>query len=46
VVDFDFDVEATTRRHVGEIVADTIKGTWVVAADGTSGSFRAEREAR
>ncbi|HUQ99721.1 MAG TPA: hypothetical protein VM166_09725 [Gemmatimonadaceae bacterium] len=46
VVDFDFDVETVSRRHVGEIVADTIKGTWVGSADGTSGTFRAEREAR
>ena len=47
VVDFDFDVESTTRRHVGQIVADTITGTWVgTANEGTSGTFRAERETR
>jgi hypothetical protein len=49
VVDFDADLEATPRRHVGQIVADTITGTWVGAsADGTmsSGTFRVERETR
>ena len=46
VIDFDADVESTPRRHVGQIVADTISGTWVgSASDGTmsSGTFRAER---
>jgi hypothetical protein len=44
VIDFDADLE-TTRRHVGQIVADTITGTWV-SSDGTmaSGTFRLERE--
>jgi hypothetical protein len=49
VIDFDADVEATLRRHVGQIVADTITGTWVVSsADGnmSSGTFRVERETR
>lgn len=49
VVDFDADLEATPRRHVGGIVADTITGTWVGAsANGTtsSGTFRVERETR
>jgi hypothetical protein len=48
VVDFDANLE-TVRRHVGEIVADTITGTWIAAApDGTtsSGTFRAERQAQ
>lgn len=47
VIDFDADLEATPRRHVGQIVADTITGTWV-SADGTmsSGTFRVERETR
>ena len=49
VVDFDANVETTPRRHVGQIKADTITGTWV--GDGTggamaSGTFRVEREAR
>jgi len=49
VVDFDASVETTPRRHVGQIKADTITGTWV--GDGTggavaSGTFRVEREAR
>src|ERR671936_1608349 len=29
VIDFDADLETTPRRHVGQIVADTITGTWV-----------------
>jgi hypothetical protein len=48
VVDFDANLE-TVRRHVGQIVADTITGTWIGAtADGTmsSGTFRVERESR
>ena len=48
VIDFDADLE-TTRRHVGQIVADTITGTWIGSApDGTmsSGTFRVERETR
>ena len=49
VIDFDADVESTPRRHVGEIVADTITGTWIgSSSDGTmsSGTFRVERETR
>jgi hypothetical protein len=49
VVDFDANVESTPRRHVGQIVADTITGTWIGSSpDGTmsSGTFRAERETR
>ncbi len=45
VIDFDANLESV-RRHVGQIVADTITGTWVGAAtDGSmsSGTFRAER---
>jgi hypothetical protein len=48
VIDFDADLE-TVRRHVGQIVADTITGTWIGAtADGamSSGTFRVERESR
>ena len=49
VVDFDANLEAPPRRHVGQIKADTITGTWV--GDGqagamASGTFRVEREAR
>ncbi|HET7612295.1 MAG TPA: hypothetical protein VFK26_00095 [Gemmatimonadaceae bacterium] len=49
VVDFDASLEATPRRHVGQIKADTITGSWV--GDGTSGAmasgtFRVERESR
>jgi hypothetical protein len=49
VIDFDANVEASPRRHVGQIVADTITGTWVgEATSGTmsSGTFRVERETR
>ncbi len=49
VIDFDADVESSPRRHVGQIVADTISGTWVgSASDGTmsSGTFRVERESQ
>jgi hypothetical protein len=49
VVDFDADVESSPRRHVGQIVADTISGTWVGSGtDGTmpSGTFRVERESQ
>jgi hypothetical protein len=49
VVDFDATLDATMRRHVGQIIADTISGTWVGdATSGTmaSGTFRVEREAR
>jgi hypothetical protein len=48
VIDFDANLagETTARRHVGQIVADTISGTWVSSADGAmaSGTFRVERE--
>jgi hypothetical protein len=46
IIDFDADMDVV-RRHVGQIVADTITGTWIGSApDGTmsSGTFRVERE--
>jgi hypothetical protein len=49
VIDFDADVESTPRRHVGQLVADTITGTWGGASPNgviSSGTFRAEREPR
>jgi hypothetical protein len=49
VIDFDANVETPSRRHVGQIVADTITGTWVgEGGNGTmsSGTFRVERETR
>lgn len=49
VIDFDADLESTPRRHVGQIVADTITGQWIgSSSDGTmsSGTFRVERETR
>jgi hypothetical protein len=45
-VDFDVSVELTPRRHVGQLVGDTITGSWVGTAAGggtVSGVFRAER---
>lgn len=48
VIDFDADLE-TTRRHVGQMVADTITGTWIGSSPGgamSSGTFRVERETR
>jgi hypothetical protein len=48
VIDFDAEMDVV-RRHVGQIVADTITGTWVGSTpDGTmsSGTFRVEREPR
>ena len=47
VIDFDADLEATPRRHVGQIVADTITGTWVGSSGNgsmSSGTFRVERQ--
>jgi hypothetical protein len=47
VIDFDADIEGITRRHVGNIVADTIVGTWISAPDGAiTGTFRVVRETR
>jgi hypothetical protein len=49
IIDFDADLESSPRRHVGNIVADTITGTWIGSSpDGTmsSGTFRVEREPR
>jgi hypothetical protein len=46
VIDFDADLE-TVRRHVGQIVADTITGTWIGSASNgimSSGTFKVERE--
>ena len=47
VIDFDADLEATPRRHVGQILADTISGTWVGSSSNgavSSGTFRVERQ--
>ena len=47
VIDFDANVETAARRHVGQIVGNTITGTWVGPSSGggamSSGTFRAER---
>ena len=49
VIDFDANFD-TVRRHVGQILADTITGSWIgTAPDGTtmsSGTFRVERVSR
>jgi hypothetical protein len=48
VIDFDANFD-TVRRHVGQILADTIAGNWIgTAPDGTmsSGTFRVERGPR
>jgi hypothetical protein len=47
VIDFDADLEAQPRRHVGQILADTISGTWVGSSSNgsmSSGTFRVERQ--
>ena len=47
VIDFDASLESTPRRHVGQLVADTISGTWVGSTSGgttPSGTFRVERQ--
>jgi hypothetical protein len=49
VVDFDASLSTTPRRHVGDIRADTIQGTWIEASAGgvnASGTFRAERRSK
>src|SRR5207253_11313682 len=39
VIDFDASLESTPRRHVGQILADTISGTWIgSSSDGTMSS--------
>jgi hypothetical protein len=47
VIDFDANFDPV-RRHVGQILGDTISGSWIGTSpvDGTtySGTFRAERE--
>ena len=47
VIDFDADLESTPRRHVGQVVADTISGTWVGSSSAgvvATGTFRVERQ--
>ena len=49
VIDFDASLEMSNRRHVGQLVADTITGTWVGEGSGgatTSGTFRVERDSK
>lgn len=44
--DIDFDVLRASgdRRHVGRIIADTIRGAWIQTSSGASGEFLAIRE--
>lgn len=42
-VDFDVLVPGVTRRHVGRLVGDSIKGAWIETASGKSGAFVAVR---
>ena len=42
-VDFDVLLGDGTRRHVGRITADTIRGTWFQAEGGLTGAFTAIR---
>jgi hypothetical protein len=49
VIDFDAALETNARRHVGQMVADTISGTWVGSGAGgstSSGTFRVQRESQ
>jgi hypothetical protein len=48
LIDFDANLDANPRRHVGQILADTVEGSWVASStDGpvASGAFRMERQA-
>ena len=42
-IDFDVLLGDGTRRHVGRIIADTIRGTWFQAEGGLTGAFTAIR---
>ncbi|HEX6557830.1 MAG TPA: hypothetical protein VF021_00165 [Longimicrobiales bacterium] len=42
-VDFDIFIQATTRRHVARVAADSMGGTWAVTGTTTTGSFTARR---
>ena len=49
VIDFDAALQSGPRRHIGQIVADTITGNWVGSTAESpipSGTFRIERESR
>lgn len=43
VVDVDVALEAATLRHVGTLVADTLRGNWATSEGLRSGTFRAVR---
>jgi hypothetical protein len=44
VVDIDIYVDLQVRRHVGRVVADSMRGTWSVTGAATlSGAFTAHR---
>jgi hypothetical protein len=43
-IDFDVFIDATTRRHVARVQADSMSGTWALTAGGTgTGSFKAKK---
>ncbi len=42
-VDFDVLAPGVTRRHVGRLVGDSIKGAWIETSTGKSGDFVAVR---
>lgn len=42
-VDFDVLVPGVTRRHVGRLAGDSIKGAWIETGSGKSGEFVAVR---
>ena len=43
LVDFDLEFPDDSRRHVGSIVGDTIKGSWASADLSLLGGFTAVR---
>ncbi|MFN2601633.1 MAG: hypothetical protein ABR582_02625 [Gemmatimonadaceae bacterium] len=45
-IDFDVSLEQLPRRHVGQLVGDTLSGTWLSLSDqgvAASGTFTARR---
>lgn len=45
-VDFDVTLSSGPRRHVAQVIADTMTGVWLDPAGGASGTFRAVRSTR
>lgn len=45
-IDFDVSLEQLPRRHVGQLVGETLSGTWLQLSEqgvAASGTFRAQR---